>query len=520
MRTLPLNRMPVPPIIGPMPQYPGVSPRVGTTSTTRQLRSIARRSAPANPPALPDPATGDALAVSEASLWGVWTDVRRTVLDGGIRVVSARLPRSGSVSVAVGIGVGSRHEPPALSGISHVLEHMVFRGSERWPTSFDLTAAIENAGGTLDGYTHREATVYYSRLPRPHMAHALEIIFDMVRRPRLSPEDFLIERDVVIEEIKQDAQASPVVAEEALDSLLWPDHPLSRSPAGKEATVAALATEDVRRVWEWAYAPAHTVVSVAGDVDHQEVCDLVAGLVEGWAPGQGYPPEVPMAPEPALPGLDSRWAEGQTAYVYAGVRGVPSTHPDRPALELLSCAVGELASSRLWADLRDARGLAYDVGSEVTSFADSGALRMWAGVPPKRQAEAVERMLAQAAGARKGLLPEEFSRAKNFVVGELTMACETSEDMAHWLLWGDLAHRRLIPPGAVRATYEQLTPADIERAAALWAPERVQIAIAGPAPRRGARLVKLVQAQSASVSDPSASVAPVAHTVRPRSRRA
>jgi predicted Zn-dependent peptidase len=145
---------------------------------------------------------------------------------------------------------------------------------------------------------------------------------------------------------------------------------------------------------------------------------------------------------------------------------------------------------------------------------------MWAGVPPKRQAEAVERMLAQAAGARKGLLPEEFSRAKNFVVGELTMACETSEDMAHWLLWGDLAHRRLIPPGAVRATYEQLTPADIERAAALWAPERVQIAIAGPAPRRGARLVKLVQAQSASVSDPSASVAPVAHAVQPRSRRA
>ena len=520
MRTLPPDGMPVPPIIGPMPQYPGVSPRVGTTSTTRQLRSIARRSAPANPPALPDPATGDALTVSEASLWGVWTDVRRTVLAGGMRVVSARLPRSGSVSVAVGIGVGSRHEPSALSGISHVLEHMVFRGSERWPTSFDLTAAIENAGGTLDGYTHREATVYYSRLPRPHMAHALEIIFDMVRRPRLSPEDFLIERDVVIEEIKQDAQASPVVAEEALDSLLWPDHPLSRSPAGKEATVAALATEDVRRVWEWAYSPAHTVVSVAGDVDHQEVCDLVAGLVEGWAPGQGYPPEVPMAPEPALPGLDSRWAEGQTAYVYAGVRGVPSTHPDRPALELLSCAVGELASSRLWADLRDARGLAYDVGSEVTSFADSGALRMWAGVPPKRQAEAVERMLAQAAGARKGLLPEEFSRAKNFVVGELTMACETSEDMAHWLLWGDLAHRRLIPPGAVRATYEQLTPADIERAAALWAPERVQIAIAGPAPRRGARLVKLVQAQSASVSEASASAAPVAHTVRPRSRRA
>ncbi|MCX5989781.1 MAG: insulinase family protein, partial [Chloroflexi bacterium] len=97
--------------------------------------------------------------MSEASLWGVWTDVRRTVLDGGTRVVSARLPRSGSVSVAVGIGVGSRHEPSALSGISHVLEHMVFRGSERWPTSFDLTAAIENAGGTLDGYTHREATV-------------------------------------------------------------------------------------------------------------------------------------------------------------------------------------------------------------------------------------------------------------------------------------------------------------------------------------------------------------------------
>jgi predicted Zn-dependent peptidase len=230
-------------------------------------------------------------------------------------------------------------------------------------------------------------------------------------------------------------------------------------------------------------------------VGHAEIVDLVAGFTAGWeqAPATDDVAAIPMPDEPAEPELESRYASGQTTYVYAGVRGLPSMHPDRPALELLSCALGELASSRLWADLRDTRGLAYDVGSEVTAVADSGGARMWAGVPPRRQTETVERMLAQAEQLQAGLAPDEFVRAKNYIVGELTMSCETSEEMAHWLLWSEIAHHRLIAPGAARATYEHLTPEDVQRVAALWAPKRLQFAIAGPAPRRAARLRDVVK---------------------------
>ena len=258
--------------------------------------------------------------------------------------------------------------------------------------------------------------------------------------------------------------------------------------------MSALTVEDVRAYWRQYYAPERAVVAVAGDVRHEEVRALVERLAAGWpaAPPRDTP-VVPVPDEPAEPDLEARYASGQTAYVYAGVRGLAATHPDRPALELLSCALGELASSRLWADLRDARGLAYDVGSEVTAFSDSGAARMWAGVPPRRQAEAVERMLAQAAQLQAGLTPEEFTRAKNYVVGELIMSCETTEEMAHWLLWSELAHRRLIAPGAARATYERLTPEDVQRVAALWAPHRIQVAVAGPSPRRAARLREVVK---------------------------
>ena len=470
------------------------------------LLRIARR-APAAPPALPDPAAaGDA---AQHLPWGQWEGAERTVLPSGLRVVSAGLPRSGSVAVAIGITAGSRHESEAHSGLSHVLEHMCFRGSERWPTSFLLTAAIEELGGTLDGYTHREATVYHSRLPRPYMRKALEVLFDMVRRPRLTDEDFRVERDVVLEEVRQDAQASAVVAEEALDALLWPGHPLSRAPVGTEGAVQALSGEDVRAFWRRHYVPRHTIVAVAGDVTHTEVLHLVQTLAEGWlpeeaeAPAEGQP-ELP--PEPAEPELELRYASGQTTYVYAGVRGLPSTHPDRPALELLSCALGELASSRLWADLRDARGLAYDVGSEVTAYADTGGARMWAGVPPRRQTETVERMLAQAESLQAGLPADEFARARQYIVGELTMSCETTEEMAHWLLWSELAHESLIAPGAARATYERLTQEDIARVATLWAPGRLQVAVAGPAPRRAARLRALVKGT------------PPAHPKRPRPR--
>ncbi len=457
-------------------------------------RSVAGR-APTSPPALPDPeaASGEA---ERLIAWGPWEGAQRTVLPSGLRVVTAMLPRSGSVAVAVGIAAGSRHESEAQSGLSHVLEHMCFRGGERWPSSFLLTSSIEELGGTLDGYTHREATVYYSRLPRPYVRKALEILFDMARHPRLSDEDFQIERDVVLEEVRQDATTSAVVAEEVLDALLWPGHPLSRAPVGTEAAVSALTGEDVRAFWRRYYIPERTVVTVAGDIEHDDIVRLVEGLAAGWETSAAQPAEDPvvaMPEEPGEPELEARYASGQTTYVYAGVRGFPSTHPDRPALELLSCALGELASSRLWADLRDARGLAYDVGSEVTAYADTGGARMWAGVPPRRQAETVERMLAQAEQLQQGLPPDEFSRAKHYIVGELTMSCETTEEMSHWLLWSELAHQRLVPPGAARATYENLTMDDVLRVAALWAPSRLQVAIAGPAPGRAGRLRALVK---------------------------
>jgi predicted Zn-dependent peptidase len=444
---------------------------------------------------LPDPAAAEGEAARQLA-WGQWEGAARTVLPSGLRVVTAGLPRSGSVAVALGIAAGSRHEPEAHSGLSHVLEHMCFRGSEHWPTSFLLTSSIEELGGTLDGYTHREATVYYSRLPVPYMRKALEILFDMVRRPCLTDEDFQVELDVVLEEVRQDATASAVVAEEALDTLLWPGHPLSRAPVGTEDAVLALSGEDVRTFWRRNYVPERSILAVAGDVTHEEVLRLVATLAEGWAPMAG-PDEAPVTPpmpdEPTEPELEARYASGQTTYVYAGVRGLPSTHPDRPALELLSCALGELASSRLWADLRDTRGLAYDVGSEVTAYADTGGARMWAGVPPRRQTETVERMLAQAESLQSGLPADEFARAKAYIVGELTMSCETTEEMAHWLLWSELAHQRLIAPGAARASYEKLVPDDIARVATLWAPNRLQVAIAGPAPGRAARLRALVK---------------------------
>ena len=457
------------------------------------MTRIARR-APSAPPALPD-ITPEELEAQRRDAWGFWEDAQRSVLSSGVRLVTARLPKSGAVSVTVGFEAGSRWEAEAQSGISHVLEHMCFRGSESWPSSFLLTSSIEEVGGTLDGYTHREATVYYSRLPRAYVQRALDILFDMVRRPRLTEADFEIERDVVLEEIRQDATASAVVAKETLDALLWPGHPLSRAPVGTEDAVKALTAADVRAYWQRHYTPQRAVVSVTGDVEHGEIAAVVERLSASWTavPDQPEAQSPALPTEPPEPELEARYASGQTTYVYAGVRALPSTHPDRPALELLSCALGELASSRLWADLRDTRGLAYDVGSEVTAFADSGAARMWAGVPPRRQTETLERMLAQAAALQDGLPPDEFVRAKNYVVGELTMSCETSEEMAHWLLWSELAHRRLIAPGAARATYERLTPDDVRRVAGLWAPSRLQVAIAGPSPRRAARLRALVK---------------------------
>ena len=488
--------------------------RYRTSQVPSTMRRAASRAATGDTPTSPIPAT-PSLDPFSPDLWGIWTGVQRTVLPTGVRVSTARLPHGGSVSLTVGIEVGSRHEHDAEAGVCHVLEHMVFRGSERWPTSFDLTSSIEGAGGTLDGYTHREATVFHARLPRASMAHALDVIFDMVRRPHLREADFATERDVVLEEVRQDADAAAVVAEEALDALIWRGHALNRSPGGTEKTVGSMSINTVSRLWGWAYAPSRLIVTVAGDVDHAEVVDLVSTHVEGWEVADQAPEPTAVPDSPTAATLESRWGEGQTAYVYAGVRGVASGDPDRPALELLSCAVGELASSRLWADLRDARGLAYDVGSEVVTYTDTGSMLMWAGVSPRRQSETVARLVAHVRRASRGLEPEEFERARNFVVGELTMSCETSEDMAHWLLWGELAHRRLIAPGLVRSAYERLTIEDVARAAARWSQNALQVSIGGPAPKRGAKLGHLLR----GTDDGEGPLPRATHPARPRAIR-
>lgn len=490
-------------------------PRLRQATSIRLLAS--RRAVMRAPGAAPDahPGTGGAPDPSDPDLWGIWSDVRRTTLPSGARVLTARLPHGGAASLTVGFEAGSRDEAPTESGACHALEHMVFRGSERWPTSFDLTAAIEGAGGTLDGYTHREATVFHARLPRAALLHALDVTIDMVRRPRLRDADFATERDVLLEEVRQDSEASAVVAEEAIEAMLWPGHALNRSPGGTEESVGAMTIEALRRLWSWAYAPERLVVTVAGDVAHDEIVAAVSSHVDGWAGAIAAPVREVAPPPPTAAALDSRWGEGQTAYVYAGVRGVASGDPDRPALEILSCAVGELASSRLWADLRDARGLAYDVGSEVVTYTDSGAMLMWAGVSPRRQAEAVARLVAHARRASRGLEPDEFDRARNFVTGELAMSCETSEDMAHWLLWGELSRRRLVAPGAVQQAYARLTVEEVGRVAGRWSQDGLQVAIGGPAPRRGARLGRLLEASTEEDAAPARAARPT----RPRPLR-
>lgn len=432
----------------------------------------------------------------DRALWGLWDGPQRTKFEHGLRLVTARLRRSGSASVAIAAVGGSRHDPAALSGVAHVLEHLVFRGTERWPSSMRLTSAIEEVGGTLDGYTHREATVYHCRLPRAHLRRALEVLFDMLRRPRLDAGDFDLERAVVLEEISQDADAPAVLAEESLDRLLWPRHPLARPPIGTRPTVRRLTLADVLSYWEAVYSPDRTIVTVAGDVQHETIVRLVGRLARGWKSAPPFSTRPPR--QPATPRLRSRYASGPTAYIYAGVRAVASGDPLRPASELLSCALGELASSRLWAELRDQRGLAYDVGSDLVTYSDCGAARFWAGVPARRAAEAVECMIAQARSLSEGLRQEEFVRAQSYLVGELAMACETTEEMAHWLLFSELAHGRSVAPGAVRLAYERLRPADAGRAAAFWAPEHLVVAIASRAPRSTGKLAGLLSSSPAA----------------------
>ena len=367
----------------------------------------------------------------------------RTALPSGPRVISARIPGARSVSVAAYVLAGSRLETAEQTGVAHFMEHITFKGTERYPTTRSISEAIEGVGGSFNAATDRESTVYWVRVPRREASRGIDVVGELIVRPKLDTKEIEGERSVIIEEIRSYLDDPSEYCQTLFQVALFGEGPLGREICGDEAGIRALPGATIRDFWRSAYRPANTVLAVAGDLGHDEVVDMAAaafGSGNGAVPGFLPAPPLPAGPRVMLGKRDTTQAQ-----LAIGVPALRRDHPDSWTLAVLNGVLGDGMSSRLFLSVREELGLAYDVSSGLVDYADAGALEISAGVDPEQLPAAIDAILAELVRLRdEPVGAEELEKAKRYLAGGLELRMDETRHVASWIGGQEALHDRVL----------------------------------------------------------------------------
>jgi len=411
------------------------------------------------------------------------TDERfhETTLDNGVRVLSEDIPGVRSVAVGVWVRRGSAHERPEHLGVSHLLEHMVFKGTER-RSAHELALSLESLGGSLDAYTTREHTAYQARVLDAHLPEALDVLADLVRRPLLREGDLALERQVVLEEIAQVEDAPDDLAFELHGDRLWKGHPYGRSILGTPDSVASLSADTLAALHRGAYQARNLVVAAAGRVEHDDLVKQAREML-GDLKGGDVPPETPPVVGGTRTG-DERVVRATTqTHVVFGGTGPAHADPDRYAAILLSSALGGGMSSRLFQRVREAEGLCYTVFTWHSFWGRAGVVGTYLSTRPATEERAVEVVREELQRvADEGLPAEELSQTKQQVKGQVMLSLESTGARLHRLAAAGLHNRPFRGLDELLARIDAVTEDDIRRVATRhFAPEGQLVLRLGPA---------------------------------------
>lgn len=410
---------------------------------------------------------------------------RKTTLDSGIRVVTGSMPHARSVCVSVFVGVGSRYESEEHAGISHVIEHLVFKGTKRRPTPGEISGTVEGVGGEVNAGTEQELTVYWCRVARPYLEMVLDLLIDMLRNSLFEAREIESERMVLIEEQAMTKDYPNDRADALIDELLWPEHPLGRDISGTKESITNITRDMIIDHVSQFYTPSNIVVSVAGNVEHEGVARQLDSLCDGW-PQNAAPQAAPFSHSQSEPRLRLEYRKTEQLHLAIGVPGLSLVHPERYALGLLSAALGEGMSSRLFLEVREKRGLAYDIHSGLTHFQDCGALVINAAVDPSKAETAVQTILAETSRLKDGIAPDELEKAKRLSTGRLMLRMEDTRAVSAWMGSQELLLGTVTGVDEVVDSVNRVTPEEITRVSnGLLMTEKLNMAVVGP--RRGQR---------------------------------
>jgi len=398
----------------------------------------------------------------------------------GLTVVTAEMPHMASVSLGIWVSVGGRYEPAEISGVSHFIEHLLFKGTER-RSAKRISQDVEGIGGYLNAFTTEEITCFYSKARHDRFHELLEVLMDMFLNSTFAPAEIEKERNVIKEELAMYLDQPQHHVQELLNESLWPNQPLGRSLTGTPETLDRMSRHHLIGFQRQNYVSAGTLVAAAGRLKHDKVVKAVTAFARDLPLG-ARPKFVPVSVQQTGPAVRLFTKGTEQTQLALGIRTCSRHDPERFALRLLNTILGENMSSRLFQVLREDHGLAYSVCSSLSFYDDVGALVISAGLDTDKLARALELIMQELSRLRRSLIgAAELRRARDYLIGQIDLSLESTENQMMWLAEQLLGYGRTVPPEHIKRRLSAVTPTQIRNVARQFLHrERLSLAVVSP----------------------------------------
>ncbi len=407
---------------------------------------------------------------------------RRSVLPNGIRVVTERMDHVRSVAVGVWVETGSRHEPPSRGGMSHLIEHLVFKGTAT-RSAEAIARTMDSVGGQMDAFTTKEHTCFYVQVLDEHLPLAVELLTDILLHPVFNAEELEREKSVVLQEIKMVEDTPDDLIHDLFAAQVWAGHPLGQPILGTREAVSAYARETVLSHFTEEYVPPRIMIAVAGNVTHDRVVGLFGGHVDGFA-------RAPLARSPSppvsRPGVNIVGKTLEQVHLVMGFPGLPHAAPERYALFVLNDVIGGSMSSRLFQEVRERQGLVYSIHSSVQAYSDTGTLYIYAATDAPNFSKMLKSTLKEIRDLRKqGVTAEELGRAKDHLKGSLMLSLESTSSRMNRLAKHEMHHGAFLTMDQMLAAIDAVRREEVQALIGeLLDEDRLALTTLGPLDRR------------------------------------
>lgn len=405
-------------------------------------------------------------------------EVHKTVLNNGIKVVTRKMPHLHSVSMGVWVNVGARDESPAESGLSHFIEHMIFKGTEK-RTAFQIAKEFDSIGGQTNAFTSAENTCYHAKVMDTHLETMVDILSDIFLNSVFDEKEIENERAVILQEIAM-AEDSP---DEYIHILsgnnFWGKNSLGRSVLGDRENIKKFDSDTIKKFFHRFYQPERIIISVAGNLEHNHLLEIAGPVFESIRPSDGFPERT--TPDGHCM-INMHFKNLEQVHICLGTKGMSITDPRRYAYSLLNIILGGNMSSRLFQEIREKRGLAYAVYSYISSYVDTGMFGAYAGVIPENAHKTTELILKEISKMKEMRVdPNELRCAKEYTKGNLMLASESNDNQMVRMAQNETHYGRYIPLQDIVEKIEAVTEDDIlDLAENLFPTHRFSLTLLGP----------------------------------------